>query len=76
MMGGHDRRIAKLEGAFPLLPVIPEDTLLLIEMFFGPERALKVERTGFDGLDAQERQHLIGAIDTEMARRHAAGVAS
>jgi hypothetical protein len=75
MMGGHDRRLAKLENSAPISPTISEDHLSLVTIVFGPERASKVKRTGFDGLDAQERQHLMDAVDAEIVRRDAPGVA-
>ncbi len=75
MMGGHDRRIAKLEGIFPPAPKVTADELLMVEIVLGPERASSIRRRGFDDLAADERQALRVAIKAELARRDAAGVA-
>lgn len=73
-MGGHDRRIAKLEGALPVQPIISEDQLSLVGIVLGSERASQL-RGGYEALVADERQRLIVAIDAELSGREAAGMA-
>jgi hypothetical protein len=59
MTTSHDRRIAKLEGNMGIF-----ETDVLVEIF-GPEAAQRLQG---DWASA-ERQQLLGAIDTELARR-------
>ncbi len=74
MTGGHDRRIARLEGALPIPSKTSKDELLMVEIVLGPERASQIRRSGFDDLAADERQMLRVAIESELARRDAAGM--
>lgn len=75
MMGSHDRRLAKLEGALPAQAVISEDGLLIAEIVLGPERTFQLRQGGYEALEADERQMMIAAIDTELVRRGGAEMA-
>jgi hypothetical protein len=74
MMGSHDRRLAKLEGALPSQPIISEDELLIAEIVLGAERASQLRNGCHDDFAADERQKMLAAIRAELARRDAAGL--
>jgi hypothetical protein len=75
MMGSHDRRLAKLEGALPSQPTISEEGLLIAGIILGPERTGQLRLGGYEALEADERQMMIASIDAELARRGAAEIA-
>ena len=74
MMGGHDRRLAKLESALPAPPIVSEDGLLIAEIVLGPARACQLRQGGYEDLAADERQQILVAITNELAWRAAAGM--
>jgi hypothetical protein len=75
MMGSHDRRLAKLEGALPNQPIISEDELLIAEIVLGTERANQLRHGCHEDFATDERQQMIAAIQAELTRRDVAGSA-